>query len=60
MISSHFSLKNSDVKATGKVGLSLQTNFFSNINYDVAYQTSGSYFTVRHILTLILLMWRTG
>ena len=56
MISYHFSLKTSDVEATGKVGLSLQTNFSSNINYDVSYQSNGSYFTVRHTLTLRLLM----
>jgi len=41
------SLRNSDVKATGKVGLSLQTNFFETINYDVAYQPSGYTFMVR-------------
>jgi hypothetical protein len=50
MISVYFSLKYSDVKATGKVVLSLQTNFFCDINYDVAYQTNGSYFTFSHIL----------
>jgi len=44
------SLRNSHVKGTGKVGLSLQTNFFKAINYNVAYQPSGSYFTVRQIL----------
>jgi hypothetical protein len=44
------SLRNAQVKATGKVGLSLQTNFFDTINYDVAYQPSGSYFTVRQLL----------
>ena len=44
------SLKNSGVKATGKVGLSLQTNFFKTINYDVAYQPTGSYLTVRQLL----------
>ena len=44
------SLRNSHFKATGKVGLSLHTNFFETINYDLAYQPSGSHFTVRQLL----------
>jgi hypothetical protein len=44
------SLRNSQVKATGKVGLSLQTNFFKTINYNVDYQPIGSHFTVRQLL----------
>jgi hypothetical protein len=46
------SLRNTHVKAAGKVGLSLQTNFFETINYDVAYQPSRSYFTVRQLLII--------
>ncbi|GFG32445.1 hypothetical protein Cfor_02543, partial [Coptotermes formosanus] len=47
--SGEFILKNSGVKATGKVGLSLQTNFFKTINYDVVYQPSESYLTVSYL-----------
>ena len=44
------SLRNSHVKATGKVGLSLQTNFFKTINHNVDYQPSGFSFMVRQLL----------
>jgi hypothetical protein len=40
-------LRNSDVKGTGKVGLSLAGDFFKTINYDVLYKPIGSYLSVR-------------
>jgi hypothetical protein len=47
--SGEFILRNSHVKATGIVGLSLQTNFFKTINHNLAYQPSGSHFTVSYL-----------
>jgi len=37
------------VKATGKVGLSLEGDFFKTINYDILYEPSGTYLTVRNL-----------
>jgi hypothetical protein len=42
-----FSLRNADVKATGKVGLSLEGDSFKTINYDILYKPIGSYLSVR-------------
>nr|AGT15837.1 50MGP [Reticulitermes flavipes] len=47
--SGEFILRNSPFKGTGKVGLSLQTNFYKTINYDVVYQPTGSYLTVSYL-----------
>jgi hypothetical protein len=52
-----FSLKNSDVKATGKVGLSLGEDTFKTINYDVQYQPTGSYLSVRELSVLFTKMY---
>jgi hypothetical protein len=45
-----FSLRNADVKATGKVGLSLSGDFFKTINYDILYKPIGSYLSVREFV----------
>jgi hypothetical protein len=44
-----FSLRNADVKATGRVGLSLEEDSFKTINYDVLYEPIGSYLSVREL-----------
>lgn len=49
IISGEFILENSQVKATGKVGLSLQTNLFKTINHNLAYQPSESHFAVSYL-----------
>jgi hypothetical protein len=42
------SLRISGVKAIGKVGLSLEKDFFKTVNYDILYETIGSYLSVRN------------
>ncbi|PNF26093.1 hypothetical protein B7P43_G04917, partial [Cryptotermes secundus] len=46
--SGDFILRNADVKATGKVGLSLEGDSFKTINYDVLYKPIGSYLSVSY------------
>lgn len=44
------SLRNSDVKAIGKVGLSIDGDYFKTINYDILYEGTGAYLSVRKFL----------
>jgi hypothetical protein len=43
------SLRSAGVKAIGKVGLSLDADYFKTVNYDILYETVGSYLSVRNI-----------
>ncbi|XP_021915921.1 uncharacterized protein LOC110827999 isoform X2 [Zootermopsis nevadensis] len=41
-------LRNSDVKAIGKVGLSIDGDYFKTINYDILYEGTGAYLSVSY------------